>query len=198
MSQRTIDHFYRTYDEAVLVVADLTAIGVPAADVSLIESESDPRLPSEVADDAAQNPAGTGATMGAVIGGGIGVLDGVGAITIPYTEGLVQTGWVLPMLAFAGVGAIIGAVLGAVTRVGVTNRKAHVLASGLQRGQYLVVVQVDEAYAAQVEVVLNQPRTVAPGPDVAYDMEPVYDPRTPAQEAAEIHREEREIQYKSE
>jgi hypothetical protein len=196
MAQRTIDHFYRTYEEAVQVVADLTAMGVPAADISLIESESDPRLPSEVAEDAAQNPAGTGATMGAVVGGGIGVLDGVGAITIPYTEGLVQTGWVLPMLAFAGVGAIIGAVLGAVTRVGVTNRKAHVLASGLQRGQYLVVVQVDEAFAAQVEAVLNQPRTVVPGPAPAYDMEPVYDTRTPAEEAAAIHREEREIQYK--
>jgi hypothetical protein len=198
MAQRAIDHFYRTYEEAVQVVADLTSMGVPAANISLIESESDPRLPSEVAEDAAQNPAGTGATMGAVVGGGIGVLDGVGAITIPYTEGLVQTGWVLPMLAFAGVGAIIGAVLGAVTRVGVTNRKAHVLASGLQRGQYLVVVQVDEAYAAQVEAVLNQPRTVSPGAAPVYDMEPVYDPRTPAQEAADIHREEREIQYKSE
>ncbi len=49
MALRTIDHFYRTYAEAVQVVADLTAEGVPAADINLIESESDPRLPAEVA-----------------------------------------------------------------------------------------------------------------------------------------------------
>lgn len=198
MAQRTIDHFYPTYAEAVQVVADLTAAGVPQGDIALIESEADPRLPSEVAEDAAQNPAGTGATMGTVVGGGIGVLDGVGAITIPYTEGLVQTGWVVPTLVFAGIGAVIGAALGAVTKVGVTNRKAHVLAEGLTRGQSLVVVQIDEAYVAQVETIMNQPRTVIPGPDPTYDMEPVYDPRTPEQERAAIHTEEREIQYKSE
>ena len=69
--------------EAVQVVADLTAAGIPATSIALIESEADPRLPSDVMDDTAQSPAGTGASMGAFVGGGIGVLAGVGAITIP-------------------------------------------------------------------------------------------------------------------
>ena len=200
MAQRTIDHFYRTYVEAVQVVADLTAEGVPPAEISLIESEADPRLPSEVADDSAQNPAGTGATMGAAIGGGIGALDGVGAIAIPYTEPLVQTGWVVPTLVFAGIGAIIGALLGAVTKVGVTNRKAHVLAEGLNRGQYLVLVRVDETAAAHVEAIMQRARVIPspPGPDPVYDMEYVDDRRTPAQEAAAIHAAERTLDYKSE
>ena len=198
MAQRTIDHFYRTYVEAVQVVADLTAEGVPAADINLIESEADPRLPSEVAEDAAQNPAGTGATMGAVVGGGIGALAGVGAITIPFIDPIVQTGWVLPTVTFAGVGALIGALLGAVTKVGVTNRKAHSIAEGLTRGQHLVVVRVDESFAAQIEAIMTRPRATGPLPDPAYDMEYVADPRTPAQEAAAIHREERAVQYKSE
>ncbi len=50
----------------------------------------------------------------------------------------------LPTLTFAGIGAAVGAVLGAVTRLGVTNRKAHTIAEGLTRGQHLVVVRVDE------------------------------------------------------
>ena len=198
MAQRTIDHFYRTYAEAVQAVADLTTAGVPAGDISLIESEADPRLPSEVAEDGAQNPAGTGATMGTVVGGLLGVLDGVGAITIPLTEPLVQTGWVVPMLTFAGVGAIIGAVIGAVTRVGVTNRKAHVLAEGLTRGEYLVVVRADDSIAPQIEAILLQPRVVVDAPNPAYDVEDVPDANTPAQERAAIHREERTLQYKSE
>ncbi len=198
MALRTIDHFYRTYAEAVLVVADLTAEGVAATDISVIESESDPRLPSEVAEDAAQNPAGTGATLGAVIGGGIGALAGVGAITLPYIDPLIQTGWVVPTLTFAGIGALIGAVLGAVTKVGVTNRKAHVIAEGLTRGQHLVVVRVDEVFAAQIEAVMNRPRPTGPLPEPAFDT--VYEPddRTPAEQTAELRREERTVQYKSE
>ena len=198
MAFRTIDHFYRTYTEAVQVVADLTAEGVPASDISLIDNESDPRLPSEVSEDMAQNPAGTGATMVAVVGGGIGALAGVGAISIPYIDPLVSTGWVLPTLTFAGIGAVIGALLGAVTRVGVTNRKAHTIAEGLTRGQHLVVVRVDELFAAQVEAILNRPRPTGPVPEPAFDMEPVVDTRTVPEERAAIDTEERTLQYKSE
>lgn len=198
MAQRTIDHFYRTYVEAVQVVADLNAAGVPSGDISLIESEADPRLPAEVAEDAAQNPAGTGATMGAVVGGGIGLLDGVGAITVPYTDQLVQSGWILPTLAFAGVGAAIGAVIGAVTKVGVTNRKAHVIAEGLTRGQYLVLVRADDSVAGEIEAIMAKPRVASPGPAPVYDTEYVDDTRSPAQEAAAIHRAERNIDYTSE
>ena len=161
MAQRTVDHFYTTYAEAVQVVADLSAEGVSANDINMIESGSDPRLPSEVGEDAAQNPAGRGATMGTVIGGAIGALDGVGAINIPLTDPLVQNGWVVPTLAFAGVGAILGAILGAITRYGVTNRRAHVIAEGLTRGRHLVVVRVDERYASEVESIMQRPRGAA-------------------------------------
>ena len=198
MAQRIIDHFYPTYADAVQVVADLTALGVPAADISVIDNESDPRLPTEVADDTAQNPAGTGATLGTVFGGCFGALLGVGAITIPILDPLVQAGWVVPTVTFAGVGAIIGAIVGAITRLGVTNRKAHTIAEGLTRGQHLVVVRIDEAHAAQVEAVLNQPRAAGPLPDPVFDMEPVVDTRSEGQVAADLRREERSVQYKSE
>lgn len=196
MAQRTIDHFYTTYAEAVQVVADLSAEGLSADDISLIESQTDPRLPSEVGEDAAQNPAGRGATLGTAIGGGIGALDGVGAITIPFTDPLVQAGWIVPTLVFAGVGAVLGAILGAVTKFGVTNRKAHVIAEGLTRGQHLVVVRVDDRYVGQVEAIMNRPRAAANLPDPAYDEEYVDDNRTVAEEAASIHQAERTIQYK--
>ncbi len=198
MAQQTIDHVYRTYAEAVQVVADLTAEGVPPAAISMIESEADPRLPREVSQDTAQSPAATGATMGSVVGGGIGALAGVGAIAIPFLDPLVQTGWVVPTITLAGVGAVLGAILGAVTRVGVTNRKAHGIAEALTRGEHLVVVQVDDSFAAQVEAIMIRPRSAASLPDPAYDMEYVDDTRSPAQEAAAIHRAERTVQYKSE
>ncbi|WP_158742045.1 hypothetical protein [Acidisphaera sp. L21] len=201
MVQRTINHFYPTYAEAVEVVADLTAAGISSGNIALIESETDARLPQGVATDTAQSPALTGGTLGAAIGAGIGALDGVGSITIPFTEPLVATGWVLPCLVFAVIGALIGAVVGMVTKLGVSNSSSHAIASRLQRGEHLVMVWVDEADAAAAQVVLDHPRVtpgVKKGPDPVYDMEPTGDSRTVEEEAAAIHQAERRIQYQSE
>ncbi len=163
MALRTIDQFYPTYTEAVEVVADLTAAGIPATDVSVIESETDARLPRDVAADTAQSPALTGATLGAAVGGGIGALDGIGAMTIPFTDPLVATGWVLPCVVFAIIGAIIGAIVGAITKMGVSNKQAHTLASGLQKGKHLVMVRVDDADVALVQSIFARTRPMAQG-----------------------------------
>lgn len=197
MAQRTINHFYRTYAEAVQVMADLTNYGIPASEINVIESEADPRLPPEVAAAGAQNPAGTGATLGTVIGGGLGALAGIGAITLPYADPLLVTGWVVPTLVFAGIGAAIGALVGTVLRLGATGRKAHAIAAELSRGKQLVVVHVDEAYAAHVEQIMIQPRAPGPLPEPAYDYEPV-PPRSTRQEVAALRQAERTVQYKSE
>ena len=107
-----------------------------------------------------------------------------------------QAGWLVCLITLAGVGAVLGAAIGAVTKVGVTNRRAHTIAEGLNRGQHLVVVQTDDLMAPQVEAILMQPRTGPTGPEPAWTMEPVIDNDTPRQERAEIHRAERDIQYK--
>jgi hypothetical protein len=198
MAQRTINRFYGTYAEAVQVVADLTGLGIPAADIALIDREDDARLPPEVAADTGQNPAVTGATLGAAMGAGIGALDGIGAIVIPFTDPVTQTGWVLPCVIFAVVGAGLGAVIGKLTRFRATSKQSYALAAGLQSGQQLVMVRVDDAMLAEVEAVMIKARSVPPGlsvPEPAYDDEFVPDHRTVAQEAAAIHREERRIQY---
>ena len=196
MVERTIDHLYNTYEEAVQVVADLTAAGVPATDISLIEGENDARLPRDVVADSAQNPAGTGATLGAAIGAGIGVLEGVGAISLPFLTPLTTAGWIVPTLVLAGIGAAIGAAIGAVTKLGVTNTKAHSLAAGLQRGQHLVMAKVPEDMAAQAQAIMAAKRDLPPDyptPEPDYDMEYVADHRSVAQERAAIHRQEREL-----
>jgi hypothetical protein len=158
MAQTTISHLFASYDEAVLAVADLQTAGVPADDIDLIESEADARLPAGVADDVAQPPAVAGATIGAGIGGGIGALIGVGAISVPFLNPVAQTGWLLPTVIGAGVGGAIGAVIGTITKLGVTSQQAHSVAEGLQRGQHLVMVRVDDSVAAQALAMLRRPR----------------------------------------
>lgn len=198
MAMRTIDHLYNTYAEAVQAVADLTRAGVRPDAISLIESDSDPRLPREVADDPADDPVMSTASLGATILGGVGLLDGIGSITIPGTEALAETGWVIPLVVFAVIGGVLGAMLGAVLRARIRNRKAHVLAAGLQRGKHLVMAQVDERDAAKMEAIMSVTRLQKPGVSPAYDMEPVRDDRTVAQEKAAIQREEQRLDHEFE
>lgn len=154
MAVRVVSRFYLTFPDAVQAVADLTVSGVREADISLIESEDDARLPPEVSADSAQSPAASGATLGGGIGGGLGVLIGVGAIDFPVLEPIASLGWLLPTIIGTVIGAAIGAALGIVTRFGIVNRQAHSFASGLQRGEHLVMVRVDETAVAKTEAIL--------------------------------------------
>ncbi len=177
MVQRTIDQFYPSYAEAVQVVADLTSAGIPPADVSLIDSETDARLPGGVATDNTQNPVVTGATLGATVLGGLGVLAGVGAITLPFADPLVATGWVLPFVVFAVVGALVGAAIGALVRLGLKNKPGRAIATRLQRGQQLVMVRADDSQIPLVEGILARRHVVPPA---ALDTtEPLYDVDVP-------------------
>ena len=157
MAMRTFDHLYGTYEEAVEVVAELNRMGIPPDAINLIESDADARLPPDVTDDAAQSPAVAGATLGGTVGAGIGALVGVDAISMPFVSQLAASGWLVPCLALGVAGAVVGGLVGAVTRLGVTNRRAHSLASGLQRGEHLVMVRANDAYGARIEAVMQAP-----------------------------------------
>ena len=199
MAARMVSRFFVTYPDAAQAVADLTAAGIPAADISLIQSEEDARLPPDVALDAAQAPAVTGATLGAGIGGGIGVLFGVGAIAIPVFDPVVQFGWLAPTLIGALLGAGAGALFGIATRLGVTNQQAHAFAEGLQRGEYLVMVRADESRAGSIQQVMarTQARRAAEAPalDAALPDGPDETPEDPTEA---MGRTEARIQYISE
>ena len=191
MALRVVSRFYPTYAEAVQAVADLTIARVPNADISLIESEDDARLPPGVSADAAQAPAITGATIGAGIGGGLGVLVGVGAIAIPVLEPVAALGWLLSTLIGTVIGALLGAAVGAVTQLGVTNWQAHSFAQGLRRGDHLVMVRVEEHQVAETEAMMA--RTYAHVPPMEAPLPPQPE-LTLADERAAIFREEERIQ----
>jgi hypothetical protein len=194
MALRMVSRFYLTFPDAVQAVADLTTAGVPDSDISLIESEDDARLPPEVATDMAQSPARTGATLGVGIGGGLGALVGVGAISIAALDPLAQLGWVVPTVLGALIGAAIGAVIGMVTKLGVTNRQSHSFAAGLQRGEHLVMVRVDESRVPLIEAIMARTHVPTP-PELPL---PGEGEASVAAVREAIHRDEQRIQYMSE
>src|SRR6202041_729850 len=90
-------------------------------------------------------PEGTaaGATTGAVIGGGLGWLAGIGALAIPGLGPFIAAGPIMAALAGVGVGGAVGGVTGALVGMGIPEFEAKRYEGRLQKGGILVSVHCD-------------------------------------------------------
>ncbi len=162
-----ITRLFDTYEHATQAVADLEVNDVPHRAISLVANNSDNRYDNSVAqideadpNDAVADGAGTGASVGTVIGGGAGLLAGLGMLAIPGVGPVVAAGWLVATALGAGVGAASGGLLGSLVGAGVSETDAHVYAEGVRRGGTLVTVRIDDGQGAMVEQVLARHSTV--------------------------------------
>ncbi len=159
MAQRTITRAYDSYAAATGVVQALENAGIPHSDISLVGREGAQTGPVGATgtgtdlprDEETEKGAGTGATIGTVLGGGAGLLAGIGSLAIPGVGPVVAAGWLIATLTGAGVGAAVGGgaggLVGALTGAGVPDEDAHVYAETVRRGGNLVTVRADESQA---------------------------------------------------
>ncbi len=159
---QTITGLFETYEQARKAVHLLDEAGIHRANISLVSSASDELEPDEI---------GEGATVGGEIGAGLGaaggLLAGLGIVAIPGFGPVVAAGWLfataMGAIAGAGVGAATGSFVGALTRAGIPEADAHVLAESVRRGGAIVSAKVDEAHADAALAILRH----AEGVDVA-------------------------------
>ena len=163
-----ITRLFDTYEHATAAVADLEASGVPHNAISLVANNSDNRCASsgtasieetEPAD-AVADSAGTGASVGTVLGGGAGLLAGLGMLAIPGIGPVVAAGWLVATALGAGVGAASGGLLGSLIGAGVAETDAHAYAEGVRRGGTLVTVRAEGSQSAMAESILAKHTTV--------------------------------------
>ncbi len=109
-----------------------------------------------VVDDETTTGAGTGASIGTILGGGAGLLAGIGALAIPGVGPVVAAGWLIATLTGAGVGAAAGGVVGSLTGAGVPEGDAHVYAEGVRRGSTLVTVRADDVRSEEVRTIMTR------------------------------------------
>lgn len=153
---QTLTRLYDNHDAAAAVVNQLEASGVQHSDISIVSNDAEGRLlDGHTADGAAATGAGTGASIGTVLGGGAGLLAGIGALAIPGVGPIVAAGWLVAALTGAGVGAAAGGLLGSLTGAGVSEEDSHVYAEGVRRGGTLVTVRADDAQAARLQTMLD-------------------------------------------
>lgn len=156
-----VTRLFDTYEHATTAVNALEASGIPHANISLVANNADdrysssiPRTDAPVSEETASG-AGTGATLGTVLGGGAGLLAGLGMLAIPGVGPVVAAGWLVATALGAGVGAAGGGLLGSLVGAGVSETDAHVYAEGVRRGGTLVTVKAEDSQVAEVERVLD-------------------------------------------
>ncbi|MDQ4076515.1 MAG: hypothetical protein M3220_09750 [Chloroflexota bacterium] len=100
--------------------------------------------------------AAEGAGIGAVEGGVIGLLAGLGALTIPGIGPIVAVGPLVGALTGIIAGGATGGLVAALIDSGVEEADAEAYRDGLERGAVLLTVRTDEADAAEVRAVMDQ------------------------------------------
>ena len=92
-------------------------------------------------------PEGTaaGATTGAVIGGGLGWLAGIGALAIPGIGPFIAAGPIVAALAGVGVGGALGGFTGALIGMGIPEYEAKRYEGRIKEGGILLSVHSDNS-----------------------------------------------------
>ncbi|MGU3539423.1 hypothetical protein [Methylobacterium sp. A54F] len=168
MATRAITALFDDYDAAARAVDKLEAEGIPHGNISIVAGNAEdrhsgrvtaptqaPRKDTAEEGDAADG-AGTGATLGTVLGGGAGLLAGLGLLAIPGVGPVVAAGWLVATVTGAGVGAAAGGLLGGLTGAGLSHHEAEAYAEGVRRGGTLVTVRADDDHADRAMAILDK------------------------------------------
>src|SRR5437762_4297822 len=89
--------------------------------------------------------AATGAGSGAVLGGTLGWLTGIGALAIPGLGPFIAAGPIVAALAGVGVGGAIGGITGALIGLGIPEYEAKRYEGRIKEGGILLSVHCDDA-----------------------------------------------------
>ncbi len=145
--KRIVVGVFQNQDSAWTVVKDLTALGVPADEVSVIS-----RYTNKLPDDSTPQETDVvkDAKTGAVIGGLTGLLIALSPIVVPGIGLALVGGGLLATLAGATLGGITGSFVGALTDLGLHSQVAHRYAHEVNRGGTLVFVRTHLEDEAQI------------------------------------------------
>jgi hypothetical protein len=137
---------YRSRLDVEQAVDVLRAEGFRSTDISVLfpENEGTKDFAHEKATKAPEGTA-TGAGTGAVIGGTLGWLAGIGALAIPGVGPLIAAGPIVAALTGVGVGGAIGGISGALIGMGIPEYEAKRYEGRVKEGGILLSVHSDNS-----------------------------------------------------
>lgn len=136
---------YRTQGEVEFAVEQLRAEGFRQTDISVLFSENRGTKDFAVEKNTkAPEGTATGATTGAIIGGALGWLAGIGALAIPGVGPLIAAGPIVAVLTGIGVGGAVGGISGALIGMGIPEYEAKRFEGRIKEGGILLSVHCDD------------------------------------------------------
>lgn len=151
MPTRTISEMFDSYSDARDAITRLENAGIPQDDISIISNDASHK---QYQSENQGSGAGTGASLGTLIGGGTGLL------AIPGLGPVVAAGWLASTALGAGIGAAAGGLVGSLTGAGIDETDTHAYTEGVRRGGTLVTVRADETMAARAADILDDEGTI--------------------------------------
>lgn len=98
-----------------------------------------------------------GGTTGALIGGALGWLAGIGALAIPGAGPLIAAGPIMGLLSGIGVGSTLGGITGALIGMGVPEYEAKRYEGRVRHGGILMSVHCDDSdWASRARSILER------------------------------------------
>jgi len=148
MSKNTaVFGIYRHREDLEEGVMDLKTSGFRNTDISVLypENAGNKDLAHERSSKAPEGIA-AGAGTGALIGGTLGWLAGVGALAIPGVGPFVAAGPIMAALAGLGVGSTVGGLTGAMIGAGIPEYEAKRYEGRIKSGGLLLSVHCDDSH----------------------------------------------------
>lgn len=139
--------------QAERIISDLQTAGFLNSDISvLMPDQTSVRDLAHEQHSKAPEGATAGVSAGAIVGGALGWLAGIGALAIPGLGAFVAAGPIMAALGGAAVGAATGGVAGALIGLGIPEVEAKQYEAKLREGNVLISVHTengDEAKRAE-------------------------------------------------
>jgi len=135
----------KTENQAISIANQLQSAGFSANDISvLFPDKTGTRDFAHEQHTKAPEGAATGAGGGAVLGGALGWMVGIGALAIPGLGPFIAAGPIMAALAGAGAGAAAGGLTGALIGMGIPELEAKQYEGKVKSGNILMSVHADD------------------------------------------------------
>lgn len=136
----------KTHAQAARIADRLRTAGVASDDVSALFPDSQ-GTHDFAHENSTKTPEGAavGAGTGAILGGAVGWLAGIGTLAIPGVGPLIAAGPILALLAGVATGGVAGGLVGALVGMGIPEYEAQRYEGKLREGNILLAVHTDDA-----------------------------------------------------
>lgn len=130
-----------TYEQAEQIIARLKNSGFSNTDISALFPDTlQTKAFSDEKNSMSPEEAASGAGAGAIMGGAVGWLAGIGALAVPGVGPFVAAGPIMAMLGGAALGATLGGITGALVGMGIPEHDAKRYEGKLKEGNILISV----------------------------------------------------------